>query len=405
MTHVLDVKLVLRDQLMKKFVPILLVLGAIAVATLMSALKPEPVKAEVPEAALAVKTQIINRTEVTLSVESQGTVQPRTRTTLISEVSGIVLEVSDYFIVGGSFEAGDILMRIDPTDYEVALQRAKAQLISRTALLEFEKARTAQAKKEWQMTGRPESEAPTLALREPYLAEAEANILHAKAEVKQAKLKLKRATIRAPYAGMVSIKSVDIGQYVTRGSPLGETFAIDFVEVRLPLTERDLSQMTTLSFQSTDPVNTVVLSGSANGRLANWSASVVRSEGVVNELNRSQYVVARVSDPYRLNQSLTATASPLLVGTFVTATLKGKILSNVFKVPRSALLQGSKVAVVDKMQRMQINSVDVVSSDEGYYYLSKGLKEGAEVIVSAIGTPIEGIKLEVKNSFNNGSTE
>jgi|TARA_B110000503_G_scaffold41369_1_gene68052 membrane fusion protein, multidrug efflux system len=405
MTHVLDVKLVLRNQLMKKFVPILLVLGAIAVAILMSVFKPEPVKDEVPEAALAVKTQIINRSEVTLSVESQGTVQPRTRTTLISEVSGIVLEVSDSFIVGGSFEAGDILMRIDPTDYEVALQRAKAQLISRTALLEFEKARTAQAKKEWQMTGRPESEAPILALREPYLAEAQANILHAKAEVKQAKLKLKRATIRAPYAGMVSMKSVDIGQYVTTGSPLGETFAIDFVEVRLPLTERDLSQMTTLSFQSADPANTVVLSGSANGRSANWSASVVRSEGVVDELNRSQYVVARVSDPYRLNQSLKGNAVPLLVGTFVTATLKGKVLSNVFKVPRSALLQGSRVAVVDKMQRMQINSVDVVSSDEGYYYLSKGLKEGAEVIVSAIGTPIEGLKLEVKNSFNNGSAE
>ena len=390
---------------MKKFVPILLVLGAIAVAILMSVFKPEPVKDEVPEAALAVKTQIINRSEVTLSVESQGTVQPRTRTTLISEVSGIVLEVSDSFIVGGSFEAGDILMRIDPTDYEVALQRAKAQLISRTALLEFEKARTAQAKKEWQMTGRPESEAPILALREPYLAEAQANILHAKAEVKQAKLKLKRATIRAPYAGMVSMKSVDIGQYVTTGSPLGETFAIDFVEVRLPLTERDLSQMTTLSFQSADPANTVVLSGSANGRSANWSPSVVRSEGVVDELNRSQYVVARVSDPYRLNQSLKGNAVPLLVGTFVTATLKGKVLSNVFKVPRSALLQGSRVAVVDKMQRMQINSVDVVSSDEGYYYLSKGLKEGAEVIVSAIGTPIEGLKLEVKNSFNNGSAE
>ena len=117
MTHVLDVKLVLRNQLMKKFVPILLVLGAIAVAILMSVFKPEPVKDEVPEAALAVKTQIINRSDVTLSVESQGTVQPRTRTTLISEVSGIVLEVSDSFIVGGSFEAGDILMRIYPTDY------------------------------------------------------------------------------------------------------------------------------------------------------------------------------------------------------------------------------------------------------------------------------------------------
>ena len=390
---------------MKKFVPVLLVLGAIMLAILMSALKPEPLKAEEPEAALAVKTQILNRTEVTLSVESQGTVRPRTRTTLISEVSGTVLEVSDYYIVGGSFDAGDILMRLDPTDHEVALQRAKAQLISANALLELEKARAVQAKKEWEMTGRPEADAPILALRKPYLAEAEANILQAKAQLKQAELKLQRATIRAPYAGMVSLKSVDVGQYVTTGSRLGETFAIDFVEVRLPLTEKDLSQMETMSFQNSDVVNTVVLSGSANGNPASWSAVIVRTEGVVNELNRSQYVVARISNPYRLNQTQTASTPPLLVGTFVTAKLKGKTLDNVFKVPRSALLQGSKVAVVDDMQRLRINSVNVVFSDEGYYYVSEGLKEDAEVIVSAIGTPIEGSKLEIKNSFNNGSTE
>ncbi|MFQ3228453.1 MAG: multidrug efflux system membrane fusion protein [Porticoccaceae bacterium] len=390
---------------MKKFVPVLLVLGAIMLAILMSALKPEPLKAEEPEAALAVKTQILNRTEVTLSVESQGTVRPRTRTTLISEVSGTVLEVSDYYIVGGSFDAGDILMRLDPTDHEVALQRAKAQLISANALLELEKARAVQAKKEWEMTGRPESDAPILALRKPYLAEAEANILQAKAQLKQAELKLQRATIRAPYAGMVSLKSVDVGQYVTTGSRLGETFAIDFVEVRLPLTEKDLSQMETMSFQNSDVVNTVVLSGSANGNPASWSAVIVRTEGVVNELNRSQYVVARISNPYRLNQTQTASTPPLLVGTFVTAKLKGKTLDNVFKVPRSALLQGSKVAVVDDMQRLRINSVNVVFSDEGYYYVSEGLKEDAEVVVSAIGTPIEGSKLEIKNSFNNGSTE
>jgi multidrug efflux system membrane fusion protein len=390
---------------MKKFVPVLLVLGAIMLAILMSALKPEPLKAEEPEAALAVKTQILNRTEVTLSVESQGTVRPRTRTTLISEVSGTVLEVSDYFIVGGSFDAGDMLMRLDPTDHEVALQRAKAQLISANALLELEKARAVQAKKEWEMTGRPEADAPILALRKPYLAEAEANILQAKAQLKQAELKLQRATIRAPYAGMVSLKSVDVGQYVTTGSRLGETFAIDFVEVRLPLTEKDLSQMEAMSFQNSDAVNTVALSGSANGNPASWSAVIVRSEGVVNELNRSQYVVARISNPYKLNQTLTASMPPLLVGTFVTAKLKGKTLDNVFKVPRSALLQGSKVAVVDDMQRLQINSVNVVFSDEDYYYVSTGLKEGAEVIVSAIGTPIEGQKLEVKNSLKNGSTQ
>ncbi|CAI8318248.1 MAG: Multidrug resistance protein MdtE [Porticoccaceae bacterium UBA1117] len=390
---------------MKKFAPVLLVLGALLVVFLMDMFKAQPTKAEVPEAALAVKTQILNRTEVTLSVDSQGTVRPRTRTTLISEVSGTVLEVSDQFIVGGTFKQGDILMRLDPVDYEVALQRAKAQLISRNALLELEKARAIQAKKEWEMTGRPESEAPTLALREPYLAEAEANILQAQAEVKQARTKLQRATIRAPYAGMVSVKSVDVGQYVTTGSRLGETFAIEFVEVRLPLTAKDLFQMDPRSFQTMDTANKVVLSGSVNGRSADWSAAIVRSEGVVNELNRSQYLVARVSDPYGLNQPLLSRAPPLLVGTFVTARLPGKTLKGVFKVPRSALLQGSRVALVDEMQKLQISTVKVVFNDEGYYYISEGLKDGVEVIVSALGTPIEGLKVEVKNSLSKRSSE
>lgn len=390
---------------MKRFAPVLLILGALLVVVLMDVFKSEPIKAEVPDAALAVKTQVLNATEVTLSVESQGTVRARTQTTLISEVSGTVLEVSDQFIVGGTFKKGDVLMRLDPVDHEVALQRAKAQLISRNALLQLEKARAVQAKKEWEMTGRPESEAPLLALRQPYLAEAEANILQAQAEVKQAQTKLQRATIRAPYAGMVSVKSVDVGQYVTTGSRLGETFALEFVEVRLPLTAKDLSQMEPRSFQNMNSGIKVVLSGSVNGRSTDWSAVIVRSEGVVNELNRSQYLVARVSDPYGLNQPLLTSVPSLLVGTFVTAKLPGKILKGVFKVPRSALLQGSRVAVVDEMQKLQINAVEVVFNDEGYYYISEGLKDGVEVIVSAIGTPIEGIKLEVKNSVSIGSAE
>ena len=124
---------------MKKFVPLLVVLGAIVVTVLMFLSQPEPVKAAAPEAALAVKTQILKSTSVTLEVESQGTVQPRTRTSLISEVSGAVLEVSEQFIVGGTFGAGDVLLSLDPTDYEVALQRAEAQLIVRMLSLNWRK--------------------------------------------------------------------------------------------------------------------------------------------------------------------------------------------------------------------------------------------------------------------------
>ena len=382
---------------MKKYVPLLLVLGAIAVTVIMFLSQPEPVKAAAPEAALAVKTQILKSTSVTLEVESQGTVQPRTRTTLISEVSGAVLEVSEQFIVGGTFGAGDVLLSLDPTDYEVALQRAEAQLISANAKLELEKARAIQAAKEWQMTGRPQSEAPILALRKPYLAEAEANILQSKAEVKRAKQKLEKTKIRAPYAGMVASKSADVGQYVTTGSRLGETFAIDFVEVRLPLTERDLARMDALTFKGIPSESMVTLSGSVNGKQREWLAEVVRSEGVVNEINRSQYLVARMSDPYGISGSGDSVSPPLLVGTFVTAKLKGKVLEDVFELPRSALLQGSKVATVDSQTRMNIRAVDVIFSDDSFYYVT-GLNDGVQVITSALGTPIEGLKLLLRNS-------
>lgn len=382
---------------MKKYVPLLLVLGAIAVTVIMFLSQPEPVKAAAPEAALAVKTQILKSTSVTLEVESQGTVQPRTRTSLISEVSGAVLEVSEQFIVGGTFGAGDVLLSLDPTDYEVALQRAEAQLISANARLELEKARAIQAAKEWQMTGRPQSEAPILALRKPYLAEAEANILQSKAEVKRAKQKLEKTKIRAPYAGMVASKGADVGQYVTTGSRLGETFAIDFVEVRLPLTERDLARMDALTFKGIPSESMVTLSGSVNGKQREWLAEVVRSEGVVNEINRSQYLVARMSDPYGISGSGDSVSPPLLVGTFVTAKLKGKVLEDVFELPRSALLQGSKVATVDSQTRMNIRAVDVIFSDDSFYYVT-GLNDGVQVITSALGTPIEGLKLLLRNS-------
>lgn len=390
---------------MRAFVPLLLIGTAIAIAVLMDQLQPVPEKTVTPEAALAVKTQIVEQVNVTLQVESQATVRPRTRTILISEVTGTVLEVSSNYIVGGKFNAGDVLLRLDPSDYNVALERAKALEISRQALYELEKARSVQAKKEWQMTGRPESEAPLLALRKPYLAEAEANLLQAQAEVRQAEIKLQRTTIRAPYAGMVTEKSVDVGQYVTVGSRLGETFAIDFVEVRLPLTERDLANIDPDFLQSDMGGENVRLSGSVNGVETNWKAQLVRSEGVINELNRSQYLVARVADPYGLIGGPDDAVSPLLVGTFVTAQFNGKTLNGVVRVPRGALLQGSRVAVVNEDQTLSFRKVKVLFSDENYYFVNDGLESGVELIISAVGTAVDGMPLQVRNDLYLGSAD
>ena len=296
--------------------PVAVLAAAAAISVVITVLRPAPLKLEAPDTAVAVKTLTLYSQSADLLVESQGTVLPRTRTQLISEVSGAVLTVSPQFVVGGTFKAGDVLLQLDPTDYEVALQRAEARLISMNAQATFELARATQAQKEWAMTGRPTSEAPLLALREPYLAEARANVLQAEAEVKQAKLKLARTTIRAPYLGMVSAKTVDIGRYVTVATPLGEIFAIDSAEVRLPLTEKDLARIDLIRRGDSTELPAVTLRATVASTPVQWAAKVVRSEGVVDQLNRSQYLVAQIDDPYAVLSDSAGNGSPLLMGTF-----------------------------------------------------------------------------------------
>ena len=378
-----------------KFVAIGVVLAALFLAVMMNVLQPDAEKTSEPEAAIAVKTEIVNRAQLAMHVESQGIVAPRTRTRIISEVSGLVLDVADAFVVGGTFKAGEMLLKLDPTDYEVALQRAEAKVISFKALMELENARSVQAEKEWGMTGRPTSEAPLLALRRPYLLEAEANLLQAKAEVRQAEIKLSKTIIRASYAGMVSEKLADIGQFVTIGTAIGETFAIDFVEIRLPLSEKDLTMMDGLSSQVELRKKQITLTGTVDGIVTSWLATLARSEGVVDELNRSQYIVARVADPYGLDDN--DRQVPLRVGTFVKASIQGKVLKDVFKVPRSALLEGSRIGLVDDQALLKIISVEVASTDDNHYYISEGLQDGHQIVTSALGTPIEGLKLRIKN--------
>ena len=378
-----------------KFVAIGVVLAALFLAVMMNVLQPDAEKTSEPEAAIAVKTEIVNRAQLAMHVESQGIVAPRTRTRIISEVSGLVLDVADAFVVGGTFKAGEMLLKLDPTDYEVALQRAEAKVISFKALMELENARSVQAEKEWGMTGRPTSEAPLLALRRPYLLEAEANLLQAKAEVRQAEIKLSKTVIRASYAGMVSEKLADIGQFVTMGTAIGETFAIDFVEIRLPLSEKDLTMMDGLSSQVELRKKQITLTGTVDGIVTSWLATLARSEGVVDELSRSQYIVARVADPYGLDDN--DRQVPLRVGTFVKASIQGKVLKDVFKVPRSALLEGSRIGLVDDQALLKIISVEVASTDDNHYYISEGLQDGHQIVTSALGTPIEGLKLRIKN--------
>ena len=378
-----------------KLLPLIVIISALVIAGLMSLTKPDSLELESPNREVAVKTVVLEKSQVQLNVKSQGTVEPLTSTVLVSEVSGIVMALAPQFEVGGTFAKGDVLIKLDPADYKVAKQRAEAQLQSAKAQLLSEQARSSQAKKEWEITGRPLSEAPLLALRTPFLAEAQSRLLQAQAEVKQAELKLQRTVIRAPYAGMISATMVDVGQYVTIGTRLGETFAIDFAEIRLPMTDKDLSKLGWNISSAEQPIfnkNTVELKGTVNGEIMTWQAALVRSEGIIEQSSRVQYLVAQVADPYNIKG--VENRPRLLIGSFVEALVTGKVIDDVYSLPRHALRPNKRVAIVGNDQRLKLLNVDYSYEDPANYYINTGLEGKVEVVTSGMGIMVDGMKLK-----------
>ena len=70
---------------------------------------------------------------------------------------------------------------------------------------------------------------------------ARAAVLSAKAQLERARTDLERTRIRAPYEGQVLEQNVDVGQFVSPGTVLGRVYATDYVEIRLPLSSRQLA--------------------------------------------------------------------------------------------------------------------------------------------------------------------
>ena len=212
--------------------------GGAAAWMILSRSEPE---ARIPEVPLPLVQVIdVELRDLTLTVTSQGTVSPRTESELVPEVAGRVIEVSPSFVSGGFFEAGELLLRIDPHDYRQAVVQAGSAVAQAELRLASEQAEADVARREWEELGEG-GEPPPLTLREPQLAEAEAAVAAARAALLNAERNLERTEIRAPFAGRVRQKQVDVGQFVSPGSPLGTVYAVDYAEIRLPLPDEELA--------------------------------------------------------------------------------------------------------------------------------------------------------------------
>jgi len=380
-----------------KFVlPLALIAASIVVVVVMVTIAQgkRPDRRDQGQAALVVEVIPAAVTSLNFSVSSQGAVMPRTQTTLVAEVAGQIVSVSPNFIAGGFFRQGETLLEIDPSDYRTALLRAQATLAARKAQLADQQARADQALKDWTNLGR-EGQPSDLVLRKPQLAEAQAAVQAAEAELKQAERNLERTRIRVPYDGLVRSKSVDVGQYVAPGTPLGVTFAVDRAEIRLPLSSSDAAYLDLPSATRLDDAHRIPVTLTAEGGLAGrWSAEIVRTEGVVDAASRQIYAVAEVVDPYGVLGL--SEQRELKMGTFVRAAIQGRRADDVVILPRSVLLPDDTVLVANADDELEIRKVTVARAEPRAVYVSGGIADGERVITTPLDAPIPGTRLSIR---------
>jgi len=381
-------------RILKVLLPLVVVVGAGLAAYGMFLSRP-PVETQAPVIVPpSVRVQRVTFDSVTLTVASQGTVQPRTSSQLVPEISGPVIEVAPSFAVGGFFEAGDVLLRIDPFDYQQAVITGRSQLAQAELRFAQEEAEAEVARREWQDLGR--GDASALTLRQPQIEDARASVAAAEAALDRAARDLERADVKAPYAGRVQSKDVDVGQFVNKGNTVARIYAVDSAEIRLPLPDEELAYVDVpLSYRGATRRSSprVTISSNFAGREHTWEGRIVRTEGEIDPVSRMVHVVAEVRDPYAPGSD--PRRPPLSSGMFVEAEITGATVNDVVVLPWAALRGRSQVLVVDDANRLHFRDVEILRSTSEEVIIRAGLTEGEKVCISPLDTVTDGMVVRV----------
>jgi len=387
----------------KILLPIIIVVVTIALMMIIFKNPPTSKRAQPSKTAqMTVATSTLIPQHYQVIVQSFGTVKPRTQSVLFAQVSGQINKVSKQFRAGGFFEQGDILIQLDDRDHRAEVKIAQASLMSAKQSLQEEKARVKQAQADWQRLGNGQA-ANALVLRQPQYEAAKAQVLSAQALLDKAKLSLERTKIIAPYAGRVLKKNVDIGQVISSNTQLADIFAVDTVEIRLPIKNKDLPLMklpeeyrnsheqSEGESSESSMISNVIVSSDLMGEQV-WQGKIVRTESAIDEMSQQLYVVAQIIRPYdsEYNQG-----AQIKMGQYVTAHITGREVENALVIPSSAIYQGSYVYIVQNGLLMR-KEIQLGWQNGTEAIVTMGLNAKDELVLTPLGQVSSGTPVAIE---------
>jgi RND family efflux transporter MFP subunit len=378
--------------LAKTLLPLATVAGSVFVAQWLIKTKPVPPKEPPEETASAIAAIRAERRPIAVTIRSQGTVEPRTETTLIAQVPGRIVSVADSFDESGFFRKDDVLVQIDRRDYQLSIRRLEASLQAARARLAEASQRLG---REQQLLERKATSRDTYERAQGAYEVAVAQEVELVAQLEEARNAEKDTAVVAPFDGCILQKQADVGQFVTAGTPLARCFATDAVEVRLPLDDRQFAYLelplgATLA-PETSP--SVTLTTQFGGKTLSWQARVVRSEAMLDARSRMAYVVASVTAPYE--HKTHGKPQPLAVGMFVNAEISSKPIQDAIVLPDSCVTSDGRLHVIDAERRLQPRSVEVLHRAAGWVLVQGDLRDDEFVCATQLPYANAGMHVEV----------
>lgn len=389
----------------KILAPILILIGAVAIAGALIRNKPQAQRtADVAPGALVDVAHALPG-EHRLDVHAQGTVQAAREVTVQPQVTGRIVEVAPDLVPGGFFKAGEMLYRIDPDDYQLAVATQNAALEEAQARLALEHGRQRVAQREWELfEGENESakQDASLALREPQLRQAQAAIETARARLEQAKLDLERTTVVAPFNSFVRSESVELGQTVGPQSQSVRLVGTDTFWVQASV-EADTIGYVDVPGVNASSGSEATIRFDAGGREVERDGRVVRLLGDLDPAGRMARLLIEVRDPlgftWRERGGAVRQLTPLLLDSYVEVSIVGNHSEELLEVPRSWLRDGDRVWVVDD-GKLAVRELDVAWRQQDTVLVSGGLSVRDPIVTSALGTPVEGMQLRIAEPAN-----
>lgn len=382
----------------KFFLPLIVILIAGVLTFGLLKTKPDVVEEENEFPPLVVEVYEARLDEELRSSTFQGEVRAKSDIELVAQVTGKVVSISDKFIEGGQFAENEAILKIDDADYRVALKLAQASVAEANVELDIELGTAETNKKEWRdLVGESLEKANPLRLNKPQVQRARARVDAARAQLAQAQLDLSRTTVNAPFAGRVMTKTADLGQFISRGSSIGRVFSTDSVEIRIPMSDIQISELG-LSLGQLPKDQSLKAAVTTRFGVTNhaWDGYLKSVDASVDNETRLLYGTVVVESPFDMQ---TKGAIPLAPGLFVDVELDAAETVAGVSVPRTALRNGNQVYVFEgnKLKTRNVSTL-FTSSEIAVLSIGEGseLLPGELVIVSPVPGAFNGMAVELK---------